>query len=270
MDKLGVFYTLGFLILILIFLSFIAVVNKDYSSTAERVGENFGYEKIRNIDQSIQEGFVDIFSLTSGIVLSKTLDSVIFRETLPNPSSTNFKNNLSNYKTFIESNYSSIFLNIQEINTNLPLIVKYYGIKFSHPSYGGGVLDVTYEQNNFNGFTLTITTDETLDSSSCSGSGSSSDPYLNVNAFGVSGSCSQNGVANLELFNTDTPRDRLAVVDLSGNVLTITEDDEITVELEVDGLDPIGEAILVETPENVLNFYFDDFRYLKNGTIRVL
>src|SRR3989344_6001568 len=129
MAKVGAYYTIGFLLIMLVFLALIILVNKEFKLSIERFSEDAGFEKIHNIDDSIQKSLRDIFFSSSGISVSATQTSASFSETLPNTA---------------------------EITTNLPLILKPHGITFSHPDYGGNILTVAYNDNNFDRFQVKL------------------------------------------------------------------------------------------------------------------
>ena len=250
-----------------VFLALVVVIVKQSDLSSERFSGNVAIEGVYNLDQSIQASFKDIFTLNSGISVSKIENNVTFSEILPNVKSTNFKNNITKFNDFLESNYSITF-NELDLNNNLPLIVKPNGIIFTHPIYGGSILEVFY-QNNFDGFIVSITSSKVLDAGSCSGSGSGS--ILNINAVGSTGSCSANGVNSMELFESGTAI-RLGTLNLDSvnNILTITSEDSLIISVKAYGLDDNGDDITVTTQENILNYNFEDFNFVKNGTIRIL
>ncbi|MFH1592352.1 MAG: hypothetical protein ABIB47_03220 [Candidatus Woesearchaeota archaeon] len=271
MAKLGVFYTIGFFIVILVFFSFVVIINRNFISTSERLEEDLGYEQIRNLDLSIQKGFKDIFTMLSGISVSKGTNSVTFTEILPNPSDSNFKSNISQYKTFLESNYPVIF-EVEEINGNLPLIIQPYGIELGHLSYGGAEMNLTWKQVNFDGFVVTIQADVVLNSGSCDTSGSSSSPYLNLNAYGSSGSCTVTDNSHVEIFDTQLPPNLQVTLDLdeASQVLTVVASETVTAAVSVEGLTDMADDTIVTLPEEVLSYNFGDLNFIKNGTIRLL
>src|SRR3989344_247787 len=155
MAKVGAYYTIGFLLIMLVFLALIILVNKEFKLSIERFSEDAGFEKIHNIDDSIQKSLRDIFFSSSGISVSATQTSASFSETLPNSEDNNFKSNITKFKDFIETNYSVIF-DTDEITTNLPLILKPHGITYSHSDYGDNILSISYNDNNFGGFQVTL------------------------------------------------------------------------------------------------------------------
>ncbi len=271
MARVGVFYSIGFFLLMGVFLLFTFVVLKESRFTNERLTDDVALVKIHSLDESIQKSFRDLFFLTSGISLSTSANSLTFMEVLPNVQNTSFKNNLSLFKQFIESNYSVTF-NTTEIANNLSLFVNPYGIRFTHLSYGGKTLKVFYDTTNFAGFNLTLTVTVPLNVNSCTSTGTSSNPYLSVTAVGSTGSCSRTDITQLTLLDTNTPQNVLARVSLGGKTLNVTylREQSLTVAVVVSNLNLLNESVTVTTVENVLRYTYPDFGFAKNGTIRVL
>ncbi len=269
MARVGVFYSVGFFIVMSAFLLFAVVVMKQYSSSSQRVSEDIGLEKIQTLDNSIQEAFRDYFFAKSGINIKVIGDDILYKEDLPNSASTNFKNNMTRFNNFLQSNFS-VELNLSDINNNLSLYVKPHGIYFNHPSYGGNVLKSVYSSANFAGYDVTVYTNAVLNSASCQTIGTVTDPYLNVNAFGSTGSCSKTGITTLTL--KDANAVTLAVINLRTftKSLTITESQPITAEVQISNLDFNSDSTIITTAENVLRFNYADFNFKKNGTIRIV
>ncbi len=269
MARLGVYYSIGFFLIMVVFLGFIIVILKGFNLSTERFSEDSALEKINNIDKSIQESFNDIFDITSGITIRIVGNNLTFIETLPNPNANNFKNNISSLKKFIEGNYSINFTTT-DINNNLSLYVKPLGITIIHPNYSDKKVIVTNLQSNFDGYSLTLTTEKNLNSNSCTSSGSSTSPYLNVNAIGSTGTCTKDGITSLTLYDTGNPQILLARISFGGNLLNITAVDNITANLNIINLQQGNQTNIVTTKDGVLYFNFTDFKFTKNGTIRIV
>ena len=269
MARVGVFYSVGFFIVMAAFLLFAVVVMKQYSLSSQRVSEDIGLEKIQTLDISIQEAFKDYFFAKSGINVKKVGDDILYKESLPNSLSTSFKNNITKFKNFLQSNFS-IELNTSDINDNLSLYVKPHGIYFTHPSYGGSVLKSGYTSLNFSGYDVTVYTNAVLNDASCQTLGTVTDPYLNVNVFGSTGSCSKIGITSLTLKDINNVILARVTLVTSTKTLTITGVQAISTDLKVSNLDFNADSAVVTTAENVLRIDNEDFNFKKNGTIRIV
>ncbi len=269
MGRVGVLYSIGFLIILVVFISFINLVIRNSNLSSARFSEDAKLEWIRNLDESIQDGFRDIFIKTSGISISRSGYDLFIGENLPNTNADAFKKNLSKYKTFIEGNYSVNF-NITEINKTMHLYVKPHGIRINHSTYGGNDMKVVKSQNNFLAYKLdlTINTD-----AFCTSSGINT--LLDIEVFDPTGSaCILNDVAFLTVRDTNLNGPKIVTVDFPSisNILNITVSSgmSINLNLKIDDLSVSNDSIIVTTDQNILYFNFTDINYTKNGTIRIL
>lgn len=261
----GMFLTLGFFIVILIFLGFALIISSSFRFSRERVGEYIVFEKMKVLDESTQEGFRNIFNKLSGITIVKG-NTISFTEELPNGNNINFKNNLTNYTRFVNSSYP-ININASIID-GMALIIMPHNIKYYHLKYGDDVIKVQPNIFNFNKYKVDIITSRTLDGTSCSGSGSSSGK-LDVTANGASGtSCSSNNVANFRLYdNADV---LLGYVNISNDVLTIDSEIRINVTTNIVSLNDLGKMVDIKTEENALTMNFSEYGFFKKEAIRIL
>ncbi|MEK6826533.1 MAG: hypothetical protein AABX08_02635 [Nanoarchaeota archaeon] len=271
MDKVGVFYTIGFFLVLIVFFSFVAVVNRDFASVTDRLESDFGYEKIRNIEKSIQKGVKDIINLIGGVSVNTFENKTTFIETLANSSEPEFFRNLTSYKNYVESNYP-FFLEISKFNQTLPLTIMPHNITYLHNRFGGADANVTWQQLNFRGFRVQISVNAPINENSCPNSGTSSSPYLNVEAFGTSGSCAVNGKTHVEIRDTlqSTLQATIDLVTASKTLVIFANEPPVGISVTVEGLDITRDRRTVVLPENVLNYNLTDFNIVKNGTIRIL
>ncbi len=274
MDRLGVFYTLGFFLLAVVFFSFLIIVNNDFLSTTDRISKNLGYEKIRNLDQSIQKGFRDIFFSTSGISITIGENSTSFREVIPNALITNFLNNVSKYKNFLASNFS-INLNNSIIANNLPLVIRPHDITVNmaaNNSYGMTAkwTESSFLPANFTNFLVILETNADLGPSSCNKiSGGSIGTSTNVRAYGPNKNCNSTNVANF-ILQSSTGQTLATITHVFSYFNVFVNTPPITVTLNVEGLKKTNDHTIVTLPDNVLNYNFKDQGYIKNGSIRLV
>jgi len=276
MDKVGVFYTAGFFIIIVVFFSFLVIVNNDFIATTDRISDNFGYEKIRNLDQSIQRGFSDLYFLTSGIIITKGSNYTSFREALPNTLIPNLVNNVSRYKDFLKSNFS-IVLNDTIINSELPLVIRPHNITIrmaANNSYGMTATwtesFIPYIPANFTNFLVVLVTNFSLNSTSCiKDTGGFIGSSTNVQAYGPNRNCNSTNVALFRLKSSNN----LVLATIShvfGYFNVFINTPPMTVTVSVEGLKKTDDQIIVTLPDNVLQFNFPDQGFSKNGTIRIV
>ena len=272
MERLGVFYSIGFFILGTVFIAFAVLVTHYFTFSLQEISDDATDQRVHTLDESIQQSFRDLFTITK-ITLRSTNDSFTLIETPSQTNDDNFKENLTQFRDFLQSNYSIQF-NVTDITTDLPIFIKPYGIIIQHPQYDSGKIAVMYDQVVFDMFNLTINYDNVIDANSCQPSGTSSNPALNVYVIGTSGesSCDFPGISNFDLYDINSPPNLITSVRLSGKNLNITSFDigSTTYTLRILNFDVSNESMIVTTKEQVLSYSYPDFGFFKNGTIRLL
>jgi len=263
-NKRGIFYTAGFFLLGSLVLSLVILSFKNFNYSQQRTGEVLIFDRIYTIDSSIKDGFREIFEEKSGIEINKGA-SIRFIEPLPNKYEDDFVTAVNKYKQFLESNFS-VMLNTENLNSKMPLKIIPHEIEYYHENFGDSVIKINANSSNFNGYNISIDTDETLSSTSCAKSGSAQNVYLNVFATGRTGSCSAEDlqISIVEVSNTNNVK--IVTISVSGNDLTITGSLPINVTTSVDSLDEL-ETAYVTFPKELLYLNFSEFGIVKNSTV---
>jgi len=259
----GMFLTLGFFIVVMIFLGFALIISNSFKTSRERVSDYIVFEKVKVLDESTQEGFRNIFDSVSGITIVKG-STVSFTEELPNSNDVHFKNNLTNYNGFINSSYN---ININtSLSENLALWIRPHDIKYYHVDFGDDIIRVQPRTLNFNKYKVDIITDKVLDGTSCSGISSGK---LDVTAKGAGGtSCSSSSIARFRLYdNADV---LLAYVNVSNDVLTIDSEIKINVTTNIVSLNDLGKEVDIKTDDTGLIINFSEYGFFKKSAIRVV
>ncbi|MBI2499525.1 hypothetical protein HYV88_04760 [Candidatus Woesearchaeota archaeon] len=259
----GMFLTLGFFIVVIIFLGFALIISDSFKTSRERVSDYIVFEKARVLDESVQEGFRNIFDSVSGITIVKG-STVSFTEELPNDNDVNFGNNLTKFNGFINSSYN---ININtSLSDDLAVWIRPHDIKYYHIDFGDDIIKVQPRTLNFNKYRVDIVTGKVLDGTSCSGSSSGK---LDVTATGASGtSCSSSSIARFKLYdNADL---LIAYVNVSSNILTIDSETKINVTTNIISLNDLGREVDIKTNDNVLTINFSEYKFFKKSAIRVV
>jgi len=147
MRKKGMFFTLGLSIIALVVLVLSIVIFNNFQTSEERFSNFIVFGRIYDLDISIQEGIKKIFDKTSGISLSTSSNTVIISENLPNSNNVGFSDEISNFKNFIESNFDNINLSVEDLNTNLTLIIDPVDVSYSHEDFGDRKIVLDYNEN---------------------------------------------------------------------------------------------------------------------------
>lgn len=160
--KKGVLFTFGITLVMLIILTFAVLIYKNSLQASERTAEIGVLDRVFDIDTSVQESLKELFTLKSGIILTKNNLTVSIKEDLPNGNSAAFEADMEDFKEFVESKFDDnpkVKLNITKITEELPLDIKPNNIKYTHPKdFGNKQIRVIPEELNVKsyGFTFEI------------------------------------------------------------------------------------------------------------------
>ena len=265
--KKGFFYSLSFSLIIALVFGLSLIAFKNFNFSQERFNEILIFDRVYELDKSIEQGFKDIFNLESGIIINKGTN-ITFSEALSNKNSQNFSNALDDYKLFLESNFS-VILNIEDTKKRLPLIIIPNQITYYHENFGNSTIKVDAQTSNFAGFTVTVKTAEILSSNSCAGSGVKQNVYIDLFASGSSGSCSYTARSHgiIDLINSKGKA--VAKIVVSDNDLDISAMKQINVTTSIDNLEN-PENMFITLPKGALYLNFSEFNIVKNSTIIIL
>ncbi|MFH1065375.1 MAG: hypothetical protein V1734_02610 [Nanoarchaeota archaeon] len=157
--KKGIVQSIGLMMLAGLLLSFAVIIFHDTQSRDERFGEMMLYDRLYDLDKSIQYGFVKILS-ANGISLSADSSHAEITETLPGSSSLSYE--LDGFSSFLQSRYASSPIVsfdsaiMDNVKANVPIIIKPHNITISHTSYPGGNLEIIPSSLNLDNYTISI------------------------------------------------------------------------------------------------------------------
>ena len=155
--KKGIFFTIIIVMLVSVLLSLSILNYKNYERNKDRLSEIGSLDRLTTITTSISNGFKELFETYSGMNVISYGNNIIFEETLVNSQSSNFKSKLDSYESYLESQDSSILIDLTEFKSVLPLTIMPHNITYKHNSYGGSQIIVIPSQLNFNKYHLDIT-----------------------------------------------------------------------------------------------------------------
>ena len=169
MAKVGFLFTIGLLLMSLTVLSLALFIAEVEKGSNEKVTELVRYDRLHDLDTSINEAFREIFRVSSGISIiytNKTNNTFFIKENLPNGNSTRFAQNMTAFEIFLNKtsnsptdNVTLYLANLANVHANLPLVITPYNITYTHfPSFGSNTIIVSPKQFNFYGYNITITT----------------------------------------------------------------------------------------------------------------
>ncbi len=167
MAKVGFLYTIGMLLMALTVFSLALLVTEIQRKSNENVAEIIKYERLYNLDTSINEGFAEIFRVASGIRFiynNKTNNTLFIEENLTSSNQAIFAQNMSRWGKFLNKtvtnraeNVSIHLSNFNAVNTRLPLVIMPYNINYEHiPNLGGSTLRLSPMLFNFYGYNISV------------------------------------------------------------------------------------------------------------------
>lgn len=160
--KKAVLLTIGMLFLSSLIFSLSILLFHNTQGTEDRFAELSLYDRLYDLDSSIQRGFRDIFLQNSGITLTLVNDTVSITETLPHSSS--FSDETDAYATFLEQTYhTDPVVTISDsvlttIKNELPVYIMPHNILIDHSSFPSGNLEITPSSLNVKNYSISLTT----------------------------------------------------------------------------------------------------------------
>lgn len=160
--KKAMLLTLGMLLLSSLVFALAILLFHNTQGTENRFAELRLYDRLYDLDSSIQRGFKEIFTRNSGITLILGNDTVTLTETLPH--SSNFADETEAFSDYLEETYnidpavtiSDSALTI--IKNELPIYVMPHNILIEHSSFPNGNLEITPTNLNVKNYSISLTT----------------------------------------------------------------------------------------------------------------
>ncbi len=168
----GFLFTIGFLIFCTALITLMIITFSTTFQEDKRISEIASLDRLQSIDSSLQHSFLELFNTFSNINVSvSTIDNddktdIMFNETIPN-NIADFQTSLDRLKVLTEGNYENIFLNISNLKSTLPIIVKPYNILYTHDFLNNQIQIIPEDvssTSNLKGYSFVITN---LNDASC-------------------------------------------------------------------------------------------------------
>ena len=141
MNRKGILFTAGLVLMASVLLTLAILLFYNTMESEERFIEMSSLDTMHNLYDSVDNGIREILFGTLGddyVIVNQIEDQVVFKEGLSNIDYTNFEGNLTSFKSFVESNFGGVSLNITEMNNTLPLVVYPHEVVYTHPNGFGG------------------------------------------------------------------------------------------------------------------------------------
>ncbi|MBU2638023.1 MAG: hypothetical protein KJ955_03555 [Nanoarchaeota archaeon] len=180
--KKGAFISLGmFMLAGLVFSAAVLLFHNTQSADA-RFAEMALYDRLYDMDSSMQLGFQKLFNSYSGISLSITGDKVVIEETLPRSSS--FILELEGFLDYSSSAYSADPMVsydeavLASITDTLPIHIMPQGITIRHASFPSGNLEIEPSSLNIYNYSLYLGSDRMTSAFNDAATTSGSFPWM--------------------------------------------------------------------------------------------
>ena len=276
--KKGIVQSIGLMMLAGLLLSFAVIIFHDTQSRDERFGEMMIYDRLYDLDKSIQHGFSKIFS-SNGISLSADNSHVAIAETLPG--SSRLSSELDGFSSFLQSRYfsdpavsfDSAILN--NVKANVPIAIKPHNITISHTSYPSGNLQIIPSSLNLNNYTISISSSKSTISINSGGMSSGSFP-VSVSVTTSYGTSAWSGninpaTSNTLLLNFDAslPSAETATITITNPARLLINRGNMTFSQNVSfGLQNIGNnGVTASLPESLFTINYENDKLSKKSTV---
>ncbi|MBL7100751.1 MAG: hypothetical protein ISS23_02230 [Nanoarchaeota archaeon] len=159
--KKAVLLTLGMLLLSSLVFSLSILLFHNTQGTESRFAELSLYDRLYDLDSSIQRGFKEIFERNSGMTLILLDDTIRISETLPH--SSNFEAELIAYSNYLEGLYSIDPLVVIDdsvltlVKDRLLFYIMPHNILVEHSSFPSGNLEITPQNLNVENYSISLT-----------------------------------------------------------------------------------------------------------------
>lgn len=296
MDKIGFIYTIGLLFMALTVLSLALFIVDTGKGSERNVADLVKYERLYNLDSSINEAFVEIFKVAGNISINysnKTNNTLFIKERLPNNRHVAFGYNMTTFRKFLNKSISTSSENItiynrhmDTVNLTLPLIITPYNITYEHlPAFGGNQIRISPRTFNFYGYNITILSSADILTTSAwapaLSSGSSNDMIFKVRIKGPSAGnqiitnarIQSTTISTLTVRNLANTQD-LFRISLDNAKVTIENLQPATNTIIVtSGIMMIGnqrEITKIMYPKKLYNITFDELNIKKSSSVTLL
>jgi len=243
----GMFFTLGLTLLATVLFSLAILIVNNAEVSKEATTSFVIADRLYELDSSIQNNFAEILKDKAGISITGTT----FQESLPNPNYLIFNDSMYDYKSYIETNYDNIALNISRITDEIPINVPRYGITYYH-DFNQNKIKVNHTGSTIQGYRI-----EVVGATSCT----VDDYTLGSMTLNIP-SCFNNQV------NTAQITIGSVSISLTSNELQITNNGAASL-IETELLVPDNQVAMY-FPGNVINIDFLEFGIQKRGLARIM
>jgi hypothetical protein len=281
MKKRGQFFITILVLIAMIIFSISVLMYRTSQSFEDRVSELSAFERLNNLDLSTQNVLRHMFDDYSGMNISVSSSvsgpSIMFEDNLPSiHSSLNIS--LNSFKNYTESSFDYINLSIEPVKTNLPLLIKSYGLLYNHTN--SNKITITNPNNNINTIDVYVyATGSTISAETRTlASGSSINfSYAVVDGLGNSRSSTSIPIAsNLDTWiNVTTNNGVVSIIKKSSsdpanpNGLEIIAPMNNAIVKTTLTLNDNGNKLDVRYPQGIINISFPSYGISKLGDARI-
>lgn len=132
MTKKGVLLTLGLSFLALSVLALSVLIFHNTYKSEEITSRLAIFDRMYDLDNSIQGGLKDILVYGSGINITIGESDVMFRQRIPNPKRAVYNRTMQSFKSYVETNFRNVALNIGGMSNMVVLRILPSDIEYRH------------------------------------------------------------------------------------------------------------------------------------------
>lgn len=275
-------FTVAFVILSLITFMIALLVFHSYQNTEIRFYEIGSMDRMYDLSSSIEQGLLEVFEVSSGmnVVVNESSSTMIIAEELPSSSAQNFKDDMADFQSFVESNFQEVKLNLFDVSGDLPLIIYPYNVTYTHPDqYGQDRINIIPQELNFNSYEIYVYSEFDNVTGIDWGGPKSGDKYMSVTA--------EDSYGNYffeESNKIDFTKNQLINILLEssgGNILIQLDPNEdgklrleshssvpVSINISID-FDPMEEPISISFPDDTINVTYTNLDISRIHTVKI-
>lgn len=268
MKKRGLFFTLGLGLFAFVILSLSIIASKHFGTYDDRFIELIAFNRMSDIDQSLQGSIKEIFEATSGIGIGVTPTQVTFEQQIP-LNFARFNSSAETFYNYAVSNDRKISMDFSDVRKSLPIWIRPNNILYSQ-NISQNYITIMPSSTNIGGYSIRVSLGNSLNITSCSKSMSQGIDDLTIEIIGSNGtSCSSAMQANISSANNVTANS-VSVATISGGGIKIsTPGMNITVSSTVKLLAVSEDLPAAYLPDNIISIDLANLGLSKNSTVKL-
>ncbi|MFH0798258.1 MAG: hypothetical protein V1906_02490 [Candidatus Woesearchaeota archaeon] len=268
MNRKGLFFTLGLGLFAFAILSLSIVASRHFGSYDDRFIEMIAFNRMSDLDMSLQDSIRELFIADSGITIGITSTQVTFDQKLPLDLA-DFNQSMKEFNDYVNSNDRNIYMDLSEARNSLPLRIKPNDILYSQ-NVSQRSITIMPTSMNIAGYSISVNLGNSQNITSCSKTSAEGAYNMTIEVIGSNGtSCTMTWLADISL-NNNLTANGISVATIPGGGIKVTTPGTNTTVSSTVRLQSAGEDLpAAYLPDNIISIRLAALELYKNGTVKL-